>query len=228
MQTLTAWLGRHYLPRDFWCGRCPSAAFLWFSIHNLPLWISLIRGVHRFAPYAAQERRGRGSPSPLEPLQPFPADNADHVGIRLPALVSTLLDGQQAVPLGQPDCGLSQAPADARPRRDGVDRQPAGAVASDIIPNDPQDRELPGGEATGERRRHRAGAGQPTAALDRHGSLRSPLGALGREQRHATEGNAHGHHGLADRIPAGVQRLGQALGFSVGHGLGGVGLPDSA
>src|SRR5438094_3069 len=58
--------------------RCPSAALLRRRIHSLSLWISLIRGVHRFAPYAAQQSRGRGSPSPPEPLQPFPADDADH------------------------------------------------------------------------------------------------------------------------------------------------------
>ncbi len=63
--------------------------------------------MHRFAPYAAQERRGRGAPSPPQPLQPFPRDDADHVRVGLPALVTPAPDGQKAVALGQPDRALS-------------------------------------------------------------------------------------------------------------------------
>jgi hypothetical protein len=50
--------------------------------------------------------------------------------------VATLLDGQQPVALGQPDRGLSQSPADACPRGDGVDAQATGAVAGDLVPDD--------------------------------------------------------------------------------------------
>ena len=123
-----------------------SAALLRFRIHNLALWISPIRGVNQFAPYAAQKRRGRGPPSSPKPLEPFPGDDADHVRLVLPALVASLLDGQQTVALGQPDRGLSQPPADTGPRRDGFDAQPAGAVPGNLVTDDPQDRELAGGE----------------------------------------------------------------------------------
>ncbi len=136
--------------------RCPPAALLRFRIHNLPLWISLIRGVHRFAPYAAQQRRGCRSPSPSEPLQPLSANDPEHIRVGLAALVAPFLDGQQPVALGQPDCSLGKPAAHARPRRDGVDTQPTGAVTCHLIPDDAQDRELPGGEPAGERGGHRA------------------------------------------------------------------------
>jgi hypothetical protein len=142
--------------------------------------------------------------------------------------VTALLDGQEAVALGQPDRGLSQPSADPRPRRDRVDAQPAGAVAGYLVPDDPQHGELPLREPRRESGRHRARAGQPAAPLDGYGSLRSPLEALGREQGHAAERDADGHHGLSNRAPAVVQQLGEALRLSIGHSLGGVRLPDPA
>jgi hypothetical protein len=121
--------------------------------------------------------------------------------------VAALLDGQQAVALGQPDRGLRQPPADARPRRDSVDTQATGAIAGDLVAYDPQDRELPGGEPGSERRRHWAGKGQSAAAFDSHGSFRSSLEALGWKQRHTAKRNANGRQNLSDRIPAGMKRF---------------------
>ena len=71
--------------------------------------------------------------------------------------MAALLDSEQAIALGQPDRGLRQTPADARPRRDSVDAQPAGTIAGDLVADDPQDRELPGGKPRSECGRHWAG-----------------------------------------------------------------------
>lgn len=122
--------------------RCPSAALRRCRIHNPPLWISPIGGVQRSASSVCQHRRRCGSPSLPEPGQPRPADDPEHGRIALPTLAAPLLDGQEAVTLGQSDCGLSRPAADAGPHRDGVDRAGSsfGGVLSglglDILPCD--------------------------------------------------------------------------------------------
>jgi hypothetical protein len=69
--------------------------------------------------------------------------------------MAALLDGQQPITLGQPDRGLRQPPTHPGSGGDSVDAQPAGAVAGDLVPDDPQDRELPSSEPRSERGRHR-------------------------------------------------------------------------
>ncbi|WP_187273794.1 hypothetical protein [Methylobacterium sp. WL8] len=78
-----------------------------------------------------------------------------------------LLDRQQAVALGETDRGLGQPSANASARCDRVDAEPANTFRGHLVGNDAQYRELACREPAGEGWRHRARAGQETAAVSR-------------------------------------------------------------
>lgn len=129
----------------------------------------LIRGAKRFAPWCLRLDRVLGSKSAMvsllsstspHPGLPFAADDAYEVGGVLSALVAPLLDRQQPVALGQAQCGLGQAPADARSGGNGVDAEAAHAFGGDLVSNDAQDRPLPLREARSELWGQGARAGQ--------------------------------------------------------------------
>jgi hypothetical protein len=64
----------------------------------------------------------------------------------LPMMVTAVINGRQPVALSEADRSSTPPTADTCPGRDGVDAQPATAAAVHLVADEPQDRELPGGE----------------------------------------------------------------------------------
>src|SRR4051794_21237831 len=155
------------------------------------IFITVIRGVHRSAPFRTLGWRVARPPSSGEPTPPLLRDDPDHIRQVTMSLAPALLDGEKSEPSRFPNGVLNHSAAHAGPGCNLIDAPLTEAVLAHLVPNDPQHRQLAHRELAGQRRRHRTGRGQVSAPGNRDGALRGTLESSGWEDRGAAGWDAH-------------------------------------
>src|SRR4051812_7460639 len=114
--------------------------------------ICLIRGAHFFAPYRRLSRPGGRPPPPGEPEHPLLRDDPDQVRQVTAALPAPLFNGQEPKPGCLSDRVLNHSATHPSPRRKLIDASITVTVLADLVPDDPQHRQLTDRELAGQRR----------------------------------------------------------------------------